>query len=84
MEKMQFELSEPPDGITVKSVSPRLECTEIELQADAAKVRPGQKGNLIVKASGERAPASGNQEPANKRRVPLGALPAIPFEITPP
>jgi hypothetical protein len=77
--KVEFELSEPPDGISIKEASP----TEIVLQADAAKVKPGGKGNLIVKASAEPpAAAAGTQSPpANRRRIPLGALPAIPYEI---
>jgi hypothetical protein len=76
--KVEFELSEPPDGISIKEASP----TEIVLQADPAKVKPGFKGNLIVTASGERPPPAGTQgPPANRRRMPLGALPAIPYEI---
>jgi hypothetical protein len=79
MSKIEFELSEPPDGISIKEVSP----TEIVLQADPSKVKPGFKGNLIVKASAERSLPSEAQPPppANRRRIPLGALPAIPFEI---
>jgi len=78
--KVEFELSEPPDGISIKEASP----TEIVLQADAAKVKPGGKGNLIVKASAEPPAAAGTQSPpANRRRIPLGALPAIPYEIVP-
>jgi len=78
MSKIEFELSEPPDGICIQKSSP----TEIVLQADPAKVKPGFKGNLIVKASAERSSSSGTQSPpANRRRIPLGALPAIPYEI---
>jgi hypothetical protein len=76
--KVEFELSEPPDGISIKEASQ----TEIVFQADAAKVKPGFKGNLIVKASAEPPAAAGAQPlPANRRRIPLGALPAIPYEI---
>ena len=76
--KIEFELSEPPDGISIKDASP----TEISLQADAAKVKPGSKGNLIIKASAEPPAAAGTQTaPANRRRISLGALPAIPYEI---
>ena len=78
--KVQFELSEPPDGISLKEAS----ASELVFQADAAKAKPGLKGNLIVKASGERSPEAGDEQPpANRRRIPLGALPAIPFEIVP-
>ena len=79
MDKIEFELSEPPDGLMLKTVSP----TEFTLQADAGKLKPGLQGNLIVKASGERRQVPADQPaPADKRRIPLGALPAIPFEIT--
>ena len=78
MDKIEFELSEPPDGITLKTVSP----AELVLQTDAGKVKPGLQGNLIVKVSGERRQSPEEQPaPADKRRIPLGALPAIPFEI---
>jgi hypothetical protein len=52
------------------------------LQADAAKVKPGLRGNLIVTVSGERVPTGNQQAAAARRRVPLGTLPAIAFEIT--
>ena len=78
MSKIEFELSQPPDGISIKEASP----TEIVLQADLAKGKPGSKGNLIVKASGEPPSAEETQPPpANRRRIPPGALPAIPYEI---
>ena len=79
-DKVQFELSEPPDGITVRDASSDQTGTEITLQTDAAKVKPGLKGNLIVHVVGERTPAPGKAK-ANRQRVPLGTLPAIPFEI---
>jgi hypothetical protein len=76
--KIEFELSEPPEGISIKESSP----TELVLQADPTKVKPGFKGNLIVEASAEPPSAVGTQPPpANRRHIPLGVLPAIPFEI---
>ena len=54
----------------------------ILLRADA-KVKPSLAGNLIVDAfvdgTPDKAPAKAK---ANQRRVPLGTLPAIPFEVT--
>lgn len=79
LEKIDFELSEPPEGITLR---PLQQGTEIVLDCDAAKAKPGLKGNLIVAISGQRAAPQANQNvPPNRRRVPLGTLPAIPFEI---
>ena len=83
--KVQLELSEPPDGIVIRNVSPLPEGTEIVLQSDAAKVKPGLCGNLIVNAFAAAPPPSGNEKaPANRRRTPLSVLPAIPFEIIEP
>ncbi len=52
------------------------------LRADAAKLKPGWKGNAIIEASVERVPdvQKGKVKPI-KRRVSLGMLPAIPLEI---
>jgi hypothetical protein len=53
----------------------------VVLEADA-KATPGLRGNLIIEVSGERKPPTVEGRPrANVQRVPLGVLPAIPFEI---
>jgi hypothetical protein len=80
-EKFEFELSEPPEGITLRDLSISQGGAEFVLQADAAKAKPGLRGNLIVTVSGERPPQP-NQQAAARRRLPLATLPAIPFEIT--
>jgi hypothetical protein len=73
--KVQYELSEPPAGIELRDASPVQDGTEIVLACDAAKAKPGLKGNLIVNISAERVAQ------ANRQRVPLCTLPAVPFEI---
>lgn len=81
-DKVQIELSEPPDGLTIKGLAPIREGTEITLQCDAGKVKPGIRGNLIFNIMVERDFGSGNESgPETKRRISLGTLPAIPFEI---
>ena len=81
-EKIQFELSAPPEGIGIKEVSQAQDGMEIVLECDAMKVKPGLKGNLIVNIIGVRVPPAGNARgPAARQRIPLGTLPAIPFEI---
>jgi hypothetical protein len=83
--QIQFDLSDPPEGISVKSASAAGSGTEIVLQSDAAKVKPGLKGNLIVNAftmKSQAAPAG--KAPTAPRRLPLGTLPAVPFEIVKP
>ena len=78
-------LSEPPDGITIQQTRATRDGAEIVLQSDAAKVKPGLKGNLIVTVSA-RGPAAGakKSKPGNPRALPAAALPAIPFEIVAP
>jgi hypothetical protein len=79
-DRLQLELSEPPPGIAIKSVTPIRDGVELLLSCDADKLKPGQQGNLIVNAFAPRADAPGKGQ-ANQRRSPLGTLPAIPFEV---
>jgi hypothetical protein len=85
-EQAQFELSNPPDGISIQSASPVRDGVEIVLQTDAAKVKPGLKGNLIINGYVPRPAETNAVKPKanSNQRLPLGALPAIPFEIIPP
>ena len=81
--KAQLELSDPPEGLTLKEVVPAKPWgTELVLQSDAAKAKAGLKGNLIVNVFAAKAGIAGKAQ-ANRPRVPLSTLPAIPFEITP-
>jgi hypothetical protein len=81
-ENFQLELSDPPEGITLQSVSPVREGVEIELATDDAKIKPGLHGNLIINVLAAR-PAGGDKAKnrPESRRILAGALPAIPFEI---
>jgi hypothetical protein len=82
--KAQLELSEPPEGLTIEKVEPFRQGAQIVLRSDAAKVKPGLKGNLIVNVFPNRPADSANQKArANRPRAPLTVLPAIPFEIVP-
>lgn len=83
-EHLQLELSEPPEGITLGDVAVDAATASFVLRADGAKAKAGLRGNLIVTVSGERVPAPSQQPAPARRRVVLGTLPAIPFEITPP
>jgi hypothetical protein len=80
--EVQFELSEPPEGVGLRELLPVQEGTDLVLQCDAAKAKPGLRGNLIVAVFAERSvtPANQNARPT-RRRIALGTLPAIPFEI---
>ncbi|MBZ5581251.1 MAG: hypothetical protein LAQ30_03430 [Acidobacteriia bacterium] len=79
--KLRFELSDPPEGIALKDTVPAGDGVEIVLQCDAAKAKPGMKGNLIVNVLGEREVTVAGTGRRNTQRVQLGALPAAPFEI---
>ncbi len=81
-EKILLELSEAPDGVTLRETQAVQGMTEITLSCDAAKAKPGLRGNLIISVFGERQPpAAAGKAPANRQRISLGTLPAIPFEI---
>ncbi|MGQ9574142.1 MAG: hypothetical protein ACUVUC_02395 [Thermoguttaceae bacterium] len=83
--QIRLELTDPPEGIAVKKVSSSGEGLEIVLESDAGKVKPGQKGNLILAAFARRGSAPTKTKPAaGQRGAPLATLPAVPFEIVKP
>ena len=78
---MQCELSEPPEGITIRKATAADGRIEIELECDGVKAKPGLKGNLLINVFAAPAqPAGENAQPA-QRGLPLGLMPAIPFEV---
>jgi hypothetical protein len=82
-DRVHLELNEPPDGISLQKMTPAAGGAELVVQSDAAKVKPGLKGNLIINLYPERPVGAvpKGKAPANNRRFALGSLPAIPFEI---
>ncbi len=85
VDQLQLELSDPPDGIFLQSVEPEPDGVAVVLRADAARVKPGFKGNLIIDAYRQPRLQFASARPgAGQRRLPLGTLPAIPFEIVAP
>jgi hypothetical protein len=85
-QNVQLELSEPPEGLSLRDVAIGETGAEFAVEADPSKAKPGLRGNLIITVSGERVPPQrGSQQAlAARRRVTVGVLPAIPFEISPP
>ena len=83
MDRFNFELNEPPEGIVLNGVSPCDDGMELVLRCQAGKTRPGLRGNLIVDLvpGPDSGAAQNGKRPANQRRVPVGTLPAIPFVI---
>jgi hypothetical protein len=82
LKEVQLELSEPPEGITLHNVTVVPVGLAFQVKADGDAVQVGFADNLIVEAFLETE--AGNQPgkaPQQRRRVSLGVLPAIPFEI---
>ncbi len=83
-ENIQLELSDPPEGFTLRSLTVAMGSLQFVIDADSAKIKPGLRGNLIATISGERVPPANAPNAGARRRVPIGTLPAIAFEIVRP
>jgi hypothetical protein len=81
--ELRFELSQPPDGITLEDPVVVPAGVIVPIQCDPEKVKPGLKGNLIFVVSRERAvpPKEPGDQPTTWRQT-IGMFPAIPFEVT--
>ena len=77
--QIHVELSDPPEGIRIQHTTSTRTGLRILLAADGSKAKPGLSGNLIFTAFAER-PAPAGQP--NRRRTPIGTLPAVPFTVT--
>lgn len=77
----RLQLNNPPDGISIASIFPSANGTSISFKTDAAKVKRGLKGNLIVEAFAEKIMPAVDGKPPEKKSWSIGFLPAIPFEI---
>jgi len=80
--EIDFSLSEPPEGISIAEVVRGAGGLELVLRAEAGNPKPGTRGNLIVEAFREPPRERDGKRPgAGARRLPLGLLPALPFEV---
>ena len=79
-EKVRLELNDPPEGLAIDKLGPSGYNTEIVLKCDAAKIKPGLQGNLIVNTFAARNPSK-EKTKVDVTKFPFGTLPAIPFEI---
>ena len=75
--KIRLVLSDPPDGITLKKAVVADNGAVLLLEADAEKVKPGLRANLIIEAY----PETGKKGGGKTSQFALGTLPAIPFEV---
>ena len=81
-----FELNEPPDGIALREAAPDGLRTDLILVSDAAKVKPGLAGNLIVNVYLTRTappPAPSNPPRGTPAQTPAPAEPAPAKAPTP-
>ncbi|HUJ22385.1 MAG TPA: hypothetical protein VLX58_12715 [Bryobacteraceae bacterium] len=77
---VRLALNEPPEGISIQSITEKPNGVSVVFKVQADKAKPGLKGNLIVDAFREvQLPANAKNQP--RRRQAMGTLPAIPFEV---
>lgn len=82
LQNIKFELDDPPPGLSIKDGQAVGAMGWFTVAVDATKIDPShRRGNLIVLITGERVQPATAQAPATKRRVPLGALPAISYDV---
>lgn len=79
-EKLEFELSDPPEGIAISKSGEGRNAWQISITADPGKIKPGTQGNLIVQVFAARS-GTKDKKAKNTARNSIGYLPAIPFEI---
>ena len=77
--QIHLELSDPPAGVTLEDVTVTSRGFTLTLRADDKHV--GYADNLIVEALTEVDAKRQKGATAQKQRVSLGVLPAVPFEI---
>ena len=81
-DRIRLELNDAPEGVALQNVVSGRNAVELVLQGDSEKAKPGLKGNLIVEILAKPNPnAAAKKGPLANRRLSLGSLPAIPFEI---
>jgi hypothetical protein len=79
-------LRSAPQGISVGEVSATREGLDVVVQTDAAKVKPGQRGNLSLAAAAPKPtePDKSKTPASQQQRFSLPSLPSVPFEIVKP
>jgi hypothetical protein len=78
--KVEFELSDPPPGITLRDVTPADDGILLVVDVDPKQVKKGDAGNLIVEVYVE-IPPDKSRGRRTATRYFVGTLPAIPYEV---
>jgi hypothetical protein len=81
---VQFELVDPPAGISVQSAGPAGGHVRMVLACDAQKLKPGFKGNLIAVAFVMATPPPQQPVPVRPRRDPAEIMRALKDAPTSP
>ncbi len=80
--KVQLELNDPPTGIAIQNTSLVGKAPMVVFKSDSEKTQLGLRGNLIVNVYVARSvPSPRGGAVKAKRRILVGVLPAIPFEV---
>lgn len=79
-EEYAFQLSDPPEGLSVQDTSTSRNAVQLVVAADSKLAKVGTKGNLIVEAYIARV--TKDDDATEKRKTLIGILPAIPFEVS--
>jgi hypothetical protein len=81
-DEIELEMIDPPAGVGVHELKVRPNEALVTLSVDAEEAEQGLEGNLILECFLEKIlePKEGRPT-ARTRRVSLGLLPAVPFEI---
>jgi len=83
--KIYFALLEAPEGISIQHTSEGPGSTlNVTIACAAGMTQRGPQGNLLLSGFGERPSANPTAKAKGSQRVPLGTVPAIPFEIVAP
>ena len=78
-DQFRLELNDPPEGLSLKDVSASQLGVTLLIEADSKTTPAGLRGNLIVDVFLRRPPSADKKN--TPKDIPLGTLPAIPFEI---
>lgn len=80
--ELRFELSQPPEGITLEDPVVMPGGVVVPVKCDPEHIKAGLKGNLIFLVFRERTiPPKEEGEKPTTSRSPIGMFPAIPFEV---
>jgi len=85
-DELEFSLSEPPPGVTLRVLSQQGTRWKLEFSAEPTHSKPNSSGNLLIQVSGHRANAAKDKAKPRKggeAAIPLGFLPALPFSLSP-